>query len=55
MFNEANTVENHIIHLLTGQTPITKGSAMAKETRTSYGTLRVGWEYVYGPTSPERR
>jgi len=42
MFNEADTVENYIIHLLTGQSPITEGPAMAKETRTGYGTLRVG-------------
>jgi type I restriction enzyme R subunit len=49
MFNEANTVENYIIHLLTGKTPVTGGPAV-KETRTGYG--KIGWEYVYGPALP---
>ena len=41
MFNEANTVENYIIHLLTGQSPITEGPAMVKESR-------------YGPALPRQ-
>ena len=54
MFNESNTIEIYIIQLLTGQHPVTQGPAITKETRTGYGTLRVGWEYIYGPALPRQ-